>query len=183
MASFQNRVIGALTLQPATFEEVENDATATSQAAIIVVAGALLGSLGSLLYGFGLALIMMPLFALIGWAIGSFVVMFVGTKLLPGKNTSADLGQMLRVVGFAQSPGLFNFLTIIPILGWLISFVIWIWGLVAMIVGVKAALDYDDTMKAVIVCVIAWAIIFVCTLIAAMIGGGAALMTGALLNR
>ena len=183
MASFQNRVIGALTLQPSTYEEVENDATATSQAAIIVVAGAVLGALGSLLYGFGLGLIMAPLFALIGWAIGSFVVMFVGTKLLPGKNTSADLGQMLRVVGFAQSPGLFNFLTIIPILGWLISFVIMIWGLVAMIVGVKAALDYDDTMKAVIVCVIAWAIIFVCTMIAAMIGGGAALMTGALLNR
>jgi len=183
MASFQNRVIGALTLQASTYEEVENDATATSQAAIIVVAGAVLGALGNLLYGFGMTIIIMPVFALIGWLIGSFVVMFVGTKLLPGKNTSADLGQMLRVVGFAQSPGLLNFLTIIPILGYLIAFVIWIWGLVAMIVGVKAALDYDDTMKAVIVCVIAWAIIFVCTLIAMAIGGGAALMTGALLNR
>ncbi len=183
MASFQNRVIGALTLQASTYEEVENDASATSQAAIIVVAAALLHSLGALLYGFGLAIILGPIFALIGWVIGSFVVMFVGTKLLPGKNTSADLGQMLRVVGFAQSPGLFNFLTIIPILGILISIVLWIWGLVSMVIGVKAALDYDDTMKAVIVCIIAWAIIFVCTLMAAVVGGGAAMMTGAMLNR
>src|SRR6188472_3787165 len=151
MASFQNRVIGALTLQASTYEEVENDASATSQAAIIVVAAALLGSLGSLIYGFGMAVILGPIFALIGWVIGSFVVMFVGTKLLPGKNTSADLGQMLRVVGI------------------LISIVLWIWGLVTMVIGVKAALDYDDTMKAVIVCIIAWAIIFVCTLMAAVV--------------
>ncbi|HEX5216188.1 MAG TPA: YIP1 family protein [Vicinamibacterales bacterium] len=183
MASFQNRVIGALTLQASTYEEVENDASATSQAAIIVVAAAVLGSLGSLLYGFGMGIILGPIFALIGWVIGSFVVMFVGTKLLPGKNTSADLGQMLRVVGFAQSPALFNLFSIIPILGFLVLFVTWIWGLVTMVIGVKAALDYDDTMKAVIVCLIAWAIMFVCALIAAIVGGGAAMMTGAMLNR
>ena len=80
MASFQNRVIGALTLQASTYEEVENDASATSQAAIIVVAAALLGSLGSLIYGFGMMVILGPVFALIGWVIGSFVVMFVGMR-------------------------------------------------------------------------------------------------------
>ena len=46
MASFQDRVIGALKLQPNTFEEVENDATATGQAATVVVAAAISRRLG-----------------------------------------------------------------------------------------------------------------------------------------
>lgn len=178
MASFQDRVIGAMRLQPATFEEVEHDATATPQAAMVVAAVAVAGIIASIRYMSVSTAVMLVIFQLIGWAIGSFVVLLVGTKLFPGKNTEADLGQMLRTMGFAQSAGLFNVLGIIPFLGWLIRFAVAIWVLVAMVVAVRQALDYDDTMKAVIVCLVAWVIMFAVTFMASLIGIGAAGITG-----
>ena len=177
MASFQDRVIGALKLQPNTFEEVENDATATGQAATVVIAAAVSGGLVSLIYlgalgfgsgviGFVLGLVLKP----IGWVVGSWVLLMVGTKLMPGKNTQADLGQLLRVTGFAQAPGLFSILGVIPILGILVGLAIAVWTIIAMVIGVKQALDYDDTVKAVIVCVIAWVIIWIFTAIIGFMG-------------
>ena len=51
MASFQDRVIGALKLQASTFEEVENDPAATAQAATVVAAVALARAVGGIIYG------------------------------------------------------------------------------------------------------------------------------------
>jgi hypothetical protein len=177
MASFQDRVIGALKLQPSTFEEVENDATATTQAATVVIAAAVSRGLvgliwlssmgfGSGITGFVVTLVLAP----IAWAIGSWVLLMVGTKMMPGKNTQADLGQMLRVTGFATAPGLFGILGVVPILGILVGIAIGIWQLIAMVIGVKQALEYDDTMKAVIVCVIAWVIMWIVMAIVGFMG-------------
>jgi hypothetical protein len=176
MASFQDRVIGALRLQASTFEDVEHDATATSQAAMVVLAAAVSGAIGGMRGGyFGIvAVVMSIIFSLIGWAVGAAVVWLVGTRLFPGKNTEADYGQLLRCVGFAQAPGLFGILGIIPILGLLVRLVIAIWGLVAVIVAIRQALDYDETLKAVIVAVVAWVIMFICTLLVGLLGFGAA---------
>jgi hypothetical protein len=112
MASLQDRVIGAMRLQPATFEEVEHDQAATSQAAVGVANGIAWIATNGIV-----GLITAPIVQLIGWAIASFVLLVVGTKLFPGKNTEADMGQMLRTLGFAQSAGLFGVLAIVPILG------------------------------------------------------------------
>lgn len=180
MASLQDRVIGAMRLQPSTFEEVEHDAAATSQAAMVVAAVAVAGVLASIRHITIPAALITVVVQLIGWVIGSFVVLLVGTKLFPGKNTEADLGQMLRTMGFAQSAGLFNVLGIIPFLGVLIQFAVAIWILVAMVIAVRQALDYDDTIKAVIVCVVAWLIMVMVTFIAGLMGIGAAGVAGGL---
>ncbi len=179
MASFQDRVIGAMRLQPSTFEDVEHDQTATSQAAMVVTGVAIAGIIASIRYITVMSAISLVVLQLIGWVIASFVVLLVGTKLFPGKNTQADLGQMLRTMGFAQSAGLFNVLGIIPLLGWLIQFVVGIWVLVAMVIAVRQALDYDDTLKAVVVCIVAWVIMFMVTFIAGLFGIGAAGLAGA----
>ncbi|HUL73059.1 MAG TPA: YIP1 family protein [Vicinamibacterales bacterium] len=177
MASFQDRVIGALKLQASTFEEVENDATATQQAATVVVAAAVSRALpgliwlGALGFGAGLtAFVLSLVLAPIAWAVGSYVLFYVGTKLMPGKNTQADWGQLLRVSGFAASPGLFGILVVIPILGLLIGLGLAIWQLIALVIGVKQALEYDDTMKAVIVCVIAMVIMWIIMAIVGFMG-------------
>jgi hypothetical protein len=181
MASFQDRVVGVMRLQAATFEDVEHDPTAISQSALVVLAVALAGLIGSIRWGFypGAAVATI-LFSFIGWAVSSAVVWLIGTRLMPGKNTEADYQQVLRVVGFAQAPGLFTVLGIIPILGWLIRFVVWIWTLIALVIAVRQALDYDDTLKAVIVCVIAWVVMFVATLMVGFLGFGAAMMGSAI---
>jgi hypothetical protein len=173
MASFQDRVIGALQLHATTFEDVEHDPTATTQAAIVVGAAAISGALASLRYG-GAALVgivMAAILALIGWAIGSFVLWIVGTRMLPGRDTEADYGQLLRTIGFAQAPGLFGIVAIIPIVGWFVRVAIVVWSFVAGVIAIRQALDYEDTLRAVVVCVIAWAIMIVATLLAGLIGG------------
>src|SRR5262245_40416192 len=181
MASFQDRVVGAMRLQAATFEDIEHDPTAISQSATVVVAAAAASLVGSLVWGFFAGTwVATILFALLGWAVSSAVVWLIGTRLMPGKNTEADYQQVLRVVGFAQAPGLFSVLGIIPILGWIVRFVVWIWTLVALVVAVRQALDYDDTLKAVIVCVIAWVVMLVAWTMVGILGFGAAVATGAL---
>ncbi|ODS56191.1 MAG: hypothetical protein ABS36_07215 [Acidobacteria bacterium SCN 69-37] len=178
MASLQERVIGAMRLQPSTFEEVEHDQAATSQAAMVVAAVAVAGVIAGIRHITVLGALTAIIFQLLGWVLASFVVLLVGTKLFPGKNTEADLGQMLRTMGFAQSAGLFSVLGIIPLLGFLIQFAVSIWVLVAMVIGVRQALDYDDTLKAVIVCVVAWVIMFIMMLLATPLGIGAAGLAG-----
>lgn len=186
MASFQERVLGALKLQASTYEEVENDASATGQAATVVIAAAVLKglavSISTLMLGLGIGivgLILGIIFAAIGWVVGSYVVLLVGTKMLPGKNTQADIGQVLRVTGFASAPGLLGILGVVPVINILLFLVIALWTIAAMVIGVKAALDYDDVMKAVIVCVIAWVIMFVVSMIAGLITAGTMGMAGA----
>ena len=174
MASFAERIVGAMTLKASTYEEVERDASATGQAATIVIAAAISSGISFIWYlGFN-GFIRNTIFALIGWVIGAAVVWAIGTKVLPGPNTQADVGQLMRTVGFAQSPGLLAFIGIVPILGWLVAIALWVWGLVAWVIAVKQALDYDDTMRAVIVCVLAW----VAMVVVSMVLGGAAMMMG-----
>jgi hypothetical protein len=160
-------------LQAATFEEVEHDASATSQAAIVVLVAAVSRAFGSFA-GVGL-LFGSIIGAAIGWVVGSAVVLLIGTRVLPGKNTQADFGQVLRAVGFAQAPGVFAVLAFIPILGWLVLLVLFVWGLAATVVAVRQAFDYDDTLRAIIVCVIAWVAMIFVTMLVALLGFGASM--------
>jgi len=153
MATLQERMIGAAMLNPATYEEVEADQTATGQAALVVVIAAISTGLAGLRYGPSLV-VWTIIAALIGWAVWAGLTYLIGAKLMPEPQTSADLGQLLRVVGFAMAPGVLGILGIIPFLGVLIRFVLSVWQLAAMVVGVRQALDYSNTGRAVLVCLI-----------------------------
>ena len=84
-------------------------------------------------------------------------------NLLPERQTEADLGQLLRTIGFAASPGLLLALGIIPLIGAIISFVVQIWMLVAFVIAVRQALDYTSTVRTVVVCLIGWILMVVVT--------------------
>jgi hypothetical protein len=111
-----------------------------------------IGALGAGIWGFLIGLIT----ALVGWFVWAAIIFLVGTKLLPEPQTKADLGQLLRTTGFAASPGIFYVLGIIPFLGRVVSFAVSIWQLIAMVIAVRAALDYQNAVKAVLVCLIGW---------------------------
>jgi hypothetical protein len=180
MATLQERMIGAAMLNPATYEEVEADQTATGQAALVVVIAAISGGLASLRYGPTLV-VWTIIAALIGWAVWAFLTYYIGTKFMPEPQTSADMGQLLRVVGFAMAPGVLGILGIIPFLGVLIRFVLSLWQLAAMVIGVRQALDYSNTGRAVVVCLIGFVVQWiVMTIIFTMTVGSAFLMSGAM---
>ena len=177
MASLSERMMGAAMLNPATYEEVEADQGATGQAALVVIIAAIASGIASFTLGFGLV-IGMVIASLIGWVVWALLTYYIGTKLMPEPSTHADLGQLLRVVGFASAPGVLNILGIIPFLGWSIRFVVSLWQLAAMVVGVRQALDYSSTGRAVVVCLIGFVVQWiVMMLFLTFTYGGAAMMS------
>lgn len=177
--TFGERIIGAAKLDPNTFEEVERDQSAMGQAVGVIVLAAVSGGIGNIWYGGITGIIFSAFAALMGYALWSVVVWLVGTKVMPDPATKADFPETFRVIGFAAAPGLLGFITIIPLLGWLLMFVIWLWTIAAMVVAVKAALDYTDTFKAVLVVVIGFVVHFVVTATITAMFLGTALLSGA----
>jgi hypothetical protein len=149
-------MVRAAKLDVTLYEEVEKDQTAMPQAMVVVVIASVAGGVGSLGVG-GLSGLFLGLFAaLVGWFVWAFLTYFIGTKLLPEPQTKADLGEMLRTIGFSSSPGVIRVLGFIPILGTIILFAASIWMLVAMVIAVRQALDYQSTWRAAGVCLIGW---------------------------
>ena len=71
------------------------------------------------------------------------------------------MGELLRTIGFASSPGVIRVIGFIPFLGTIVSFVAGIWMLVAMIIAVRQALDYKSTWRAIAVCVIGYVVVLI----------------------
>ena len=164
MTSFLDRMLRAAKLDVNLYEEVEADTGAMRQAMGVVVLSSIAAGIGSIATGGLGGILMGTIAALIGWFVWAFLTYYIGTKLLPEPQTRADLGELLRTIGFSSSPGLIRVLGIIPGLGGVVFIVASIWMLVAMVIAVRQALDYESTLRAVGVCVIGWiiqALIFV----------------------
>ena len=169
MASLTERMVGAAKLDAATYEEVEADTTATPQAMLVVVLANIAAGFGAFReLGFG-GLLVTTLIALIGWYVWAFVVYFVGTRFLPGPRTQADMGQLLRPLGFSATPGLIRVLGIIPGLTGVVTFIGAVWMLVAMVVAIRQGLDYEGTGRAIGVCLIGFACYVVVAIVLATI--------------
>lgn len=165
MAQLTDRMIRAAKLDVSLYEEVEADRGAMGQAMGVVVLSSIAAGLGNLTRGGLSSIVIGTIAALIGWFIWAALTYVIGTKLLPEPQTRADLGELLRVIGFSSSPGLIRVLGIIPGLHGLIFLAALIWMLLAMVVAVRQALDYTSTLRAVVVCAIGWLILVVVGLV------------------
>lgn len=175
MASFGERILGAVRLDAATYEEVEADTTALGQALAVVVLASVSAGLGSSLAAGnqGVGLLGGVLFNLAGWFVWAFLTYLVGTRILPTPETEADVGQLLRTTGFSAAPGMLGILGAIPAIGGLVLFVAWLWQLAAMVVAVRQALDYTSTGRAIGVCLIGFvAYLLIATVLAGILMGG-----------
>ena len=171
MANLTERMIGAAMLNVATYEEVEADNDATPQAMVVVVLSSLAAGVGGLSLGGVKGLLAGLIGSLIGWAVWAAVIFVVGTKLLPEPQTRSDIGELLRTIGFAQSPGVLRILGIIPLFGWMISIAASLWMLVTTVIAVRQALDYKSTGRAVAVCLIGFVAYMVIAFIMASVFG------------
>ena len=165
MASLQDRMIRAAKLDVQLYEEVEADQGATAQAMTVVILSALAAGIGSANAGL-LGIVIGTIAALMGWYVWAFLTYFIGTKFLPEPQTRADHRELMRTIGFSSAPGLIRVLGIIPGLRNLLFLVAAIWMLVAMVIGVRQALDYTSTWRAIGVCGIGWVVQFLILLIA-----------------
>ena len=156
--SFQNRIIRAAKLDSNLYEEVEADKSALGQAMAIVVLSSIAAGIGLYNTGGFSGIITGTMASLVSWYVWAYLTYFIGTKFLPEAQTQSDLGELLRTIGFSSSPGLLRVFYFVPGIGVLVYLISSFWMLVAMIIAVRQALDYNSTLRAVGVCVIGYII-------------------------
>jgi len=174
-----DKIIGAFTFRKEVYKEVEDDASFTPTAWMIVAVVALLSSLGSgavaaraigARWIFGA--IGGALFAVAGFALGVFVISWAGKTVF---NADTSFEEMVRVLGLAYVWNAVGFLGILALLGPAltcisgpITFLAGIAGLVAWFIAAKEALDLEwpQTIGTVI---IGWVVSLVVSIIAGLI--------------
>jgi hypothetical protein len=156
-------MIRAIKLDPQLYEEVEADRGAIRQALIIVVLVSLAAPISRIMSGdTNLYLAMLSLVGgLIGWGIWAFLTFILGVTLFKTPETKSSWGELARVTGFAQTPGLLFIFVGLPVIGIYIGLVASIWQLSAMVTGVKQALDYTSRWRAIAVVFLGFVIIIV----------------------
>lgn len=159
--TFADRVKGVLFLDAKTFEEIEADKTANGQALLVVVVASLAAGLGAGIQLGVIGLLRETIGALIGWVMWAGVSWVIGSKILPEPQTRTDMGELLRVIGYAYAPQLFAFFAFVPFIGGIISTIVAFWVLAATILAVRQALDYENTWRAAVVVLIGWLIFVV----------------------
>jgi len=150
--SLRQRLIGALRLDSETYERIEADTSATTQAALIVVNSSLFAAAGNaLLRGGDLGGgIFVALAELIGWAAYAWIAYLIGTKVIPGPQTRSTWGEIARTLGFANTPRFLLILVAVPGITGLVRAVVSVWVLVATVVALREALDVG-TGRAIVV--------------------------------
>lgn len=158
------RIIRVFKLDSSVFREIAEDKSAMTQAAIIVVVVSLISAVamalsavltetGNAIGAFFLTFLSGVLLSWILWAVLTYAV---GVFVFKGKT---DVPEMMRVLGYANAPNLLGILAIIPCVGWLAALAGGILSLIAGIIAIREAMEFD-TLKAVITAVIAWIIQF-----------------------
>jgi hypothetical protein len=155
-ATFVRRLVGAAMLDVATYEEVEADRAATSQALAIVVVSSLAAGIGARGLSGGSATLAFfasaSVIALLAWAGWALVMFEIGSRLLPTPDTRVDPGELLRTLGFAAPPGLIQVFAVFPGAIVPVFTLAIVWALAASVVAVRQALDYTSSVRALAVC-------------------------------
>ena len=160
MQTFTQRIIGAALLKSSTYEEVEADTSSTGAAMGVVLLSAVAAGIGA--RGFGGPMSSLPgtaLVALLAWGAWAMLTYQIGAKLLPGPETHADFGELLRTIGFASAPGILRIVGVVPVLAMPVFALTAVWMLLAMVVAVRQALDYSSTGRALAVCGLSWLLV------------------------
>ena len=176
-----DRIIGAFSFKQGVYKEVEDDASFTPTAWMIVAVVAFLSNLGSNAVnvhtiggGWIIGAILSALFAVGGFALGAFVMSWAGKTFF---NADVTFEEMVRTLGLAYVWNVIGFLGIIALVGprlacvtGPISFLAGLAGLAAWFIAAKEALDLEwpQTIGTVI---IGWVAMFVVTAIAGVFIG------------
>ena len=155
---FFRRVTGVLALDPATFEDIEADASANMQSVAVVLAVTAAGGVAAI----GLGLVGVAGFAtgaiiaLGAWLVWVSVIATLGTTVLAEPGTRSHTRELLRTLGYASAPGLFLSFAAMRSAAPLVFAVVAAWMMATAVLAVRQALDFRSTARAVAVCGISW---------------------------
>ena len=169
------RIIGAFSFKREVYADVEHDSSFTNTAWGIVAAVALIIQLPGLFSGEGfgswlLGAILSVIFTLLGFALGAYVIAWVGKSMFQAE---VSFEEMVRALGLAyvwNVVGVFgNFLPLLCIAG--------ILGFASWFIAAREALDLE-TGQTIITVVIGWVVLFLIRAAASFIGLGVSAIAG-----
>ena len=173
-----DRIIAAFTFRREAYKEVEKDTTFTQTAWLLVVVVAFLSQLGSSasdnLVNWLIGAVVGTVFAVIGFAIGAFVINWVGRTVF---NADVTFDELVRCLGLAYVWNvvgvvgvLANFSDALACLLAPVTFIAWVLGLISWFVATKEALDLE-WVQTVVTVILGWLALFVVSLIAGVVLG------------
>ena len=158
--NYFQRLQKAIMLDVSFYEEVENDKKFTDQAMMTVVLVSIVQ--GLMIAGFApIALVQGILGSLLRFIIWAFFIAFVGTRILPEPETKSNTGELIRTLGFAYAPGLLVIFKVLPFINSFVDPIVVVLQLAAMTIAVRQALDFNSTVRAVGVCIVAFLLMIV----------------------
>lgn len=156
MTQFFRRFIGALVLDAGAFEDIEADRHAAMQSVIVVLAVCAAGGFAA--GGLGVAgaarFVTGAVMVLGGWLVWVAVIAALGTITLPEAQTRSDVRELLRVLGYAAAPGVFIAFAALRSAAPIVLIIVALWMIASAVVGLRQALDYRSTGRAVAVCLL-----------------------------
>jgi hypothetical protein len=171
-------MVRAMQLSPGLYEEVEADTSATGQALGAVVLASIASGVGSAIGALGdggaaefaWRLLFHLGTSIGGWLLWALFAFILGVSIFRGPRTSSTWGELLRTMGFANSPGVLRLFAFMPVAGPIIAVVASVWSLVAAVVAVRQALDFS-TGRAILTALVGWlAYMFLVFGLAALLG-------------
>ena len=158
MAMFFRRFVGALALDAGTFEDIEAGRDAGLQSIVVVMVVSLAGGIGAIGAGaIGIAGFLTGAVMVLGaWLLWVGVIATVGSVTLAEPHTSSNVRELLRVLGYAAAPGVFLAFAAMRSAAPIVIVIVAVWMIAAAVTGVRQALDYRHTSRAIAVCAIAW---------------------------
>lgn len=174
-----DRIIGALTFRSGVYDDVEKDTSFTQTAWIIVIVASFIGALGD---GNLVGAIIGTVFAVIGFYVFAWIINWVGREVFKANVT---LDELIRTLGLAAIWRAVGLLGLIPVLGGLIALIVGLLSLAAWLIATKTALDLEwvQTLVTVVIGFIVYMVVLaIGATIVGILGFGAAVATGALLN-
>ena len=136
------------------FEDIEHDPAAGRQATLVVVMVCAAGGFGAM--GLGVSgiggFVSGTIMVLGAWLVWVSAIATIGTVAFPEAQTRSSMTELLRTLGFASAPAIFLGLTAMRAAAPFIAVVVAGWMIAAAVVGMRQALDYRSTSRAIGVC-------------------------------
>jgi len=183
------RIMGAFTFRKGIYAEVEQDTGFTQTAWMLVAVVSFLSQLGSNASGeivnWIVGALVSTVFAVLGFAVGAFVISWVGKTLF---NADVTFEEMVRTLGLAYVWKVVGFIGVLAAFSGALTcllapvrIIAWIAMVIAWFIAAKEALDLDWG-QTIITVILGWIALFIITAISSVVlgifGFGAAAVGG-----
>jgi len=156
-----SRMIRAIKLDKTLFEEVINDPKTQGHSYWVVAILAMATGYGMFSRAGGTAVNIGLAVTFFAWYLWAFTIYYVSTYLFHAAPSRLDRKTVLRVMAFANAPGILRILGVFPSLPPYVFVLTTVWIIIAGAIGIKKVFNIEQMGKAVLICATTWLVVFV----------------------